>query len=267
MWSIILKTLSLKKVALFSYSLASLAFGWMFVALFPSFKDDAVGFDELIQAYPEELLQAFNISSISANTIEDFLAFEHVALLWPLLAIFMVVSFAGSFITKEIEKGTIEILLSRPVSRTRLFLGRYIGSLIALIVFTLISYVPLPLFAELYDVTYRLDHYVVTAIGSFLFGAAILSAAFMVATFFSERNKAYGVIGGGLLAMYFAKVITNFNEDFNDVKYASFFHYFDAEKLMVNAEFDTLSIAVFVSTILIATIIGILYFNKRDIAV
>jgi ABC-2 type transport system permease protein len=267
MLSLILKTISLKKVSVIWYTISSVIFGWMFVALYPSFSEGAADFEELIKAYPEEFLQAFNITSISTGTLEDFFAFEHIAILWPLLAIFLVVSLAGSLITKEIEKGTIEILLSRPISRIRLYLARYFGALLSFIFFTVLSFVVLPVFAELYDVAYRIEHYSVTAFGALLFGATILSVSFMVASFFSERNRTYIVLGGGLFIMYFANIVTNFNESLENLKYISFFHYFDAEMLMVRAEIDQLSMWVFLGVTVLSTCIGLYYFNKRDIAV
>lgn len=267
MWSVIRKTISLKKVSTLLYTLASILFGWLFVAMYPSFSENSADFDELIQAYPEEFLQAFNITSVSTSTLEDFFAFEHVSLLIPLLIIFFTVSLAGGLITKEIERGTIEMLLSRPISRIELYFGRFFGAVISLSIFTLISFVSLPLFAELYSIEYRIDHYIVTGIGAFLFGLAILSVSFMVATFFSERNKTYAVLGGGLFTMYFAKIITNFREDFENLKYVSFFHYFDSEMLMVQAELEVIVLWVFLGTVIISTAAGVIYFNKRDIAV
>lgn len=267
MWSIILKTISSKKTALLSYIGASVVFNWMFVGLYPSIHEQSEKLSGLLDAYPKGFLQALNIDDLSFDTLESFLAVENLSLIWPLMVIFMVVSFAGNHITKEIERGTIEILLSRPISRTTLYLGRLFGSVMGLGLFAATSIMSVIPLAKIYNLEYQPDHYVVSTVIGFLFGLAVLCSMFMISTFFSERSRMYMVSGVVLVSMYFAKILTRFQESVENIQYLSFFHYFDAEKLIVRGEFDFVSVVVLFSVSFVTTVIGVYYFNKRDIAV
>lgn len=267
MWSIILKTISLKKIAIASYSFAAIVFAWIYVALFPALSERAEEIEELFAAYPEDFLQAFNIESLSVSTLESFVAAEHLSIVWPFLVIFLGVSFAGSYITKEIEQGTIEILLSRSVSRVKLFVGKYIGAVIGLLIFSAVSFYIFPILAELFDVEYVLQRYTITTAMGFLFGLTFLSLGFMLAAFFSERNRTYMFASGIVLLMYIAKIVPSFNEDLENFQYISYFHYLDPEKILLNGEIDPVAVAVFLISSLIFLVVGTIYFDRRDLAV
>lgn len=267
MFTIILETIRAKKVALFSFSLAAVLFMLMFVSLFPSIKEQTADFEEFLKAYPEGFTKAFNIESLSFETLENFISVEHISITWPLMAMFFVISFAGASMTREIETGTIELLLAKPISRTKIFVGKYLGSLFSFMLFCFISFMSVVPLAELSNIEYQFDHFVVVMVVGFLFGFAIMSLAFMFSVLFSERNKVYMIMGGMLLAMYLAKIITNFQENLENLQYVSFFHYFDATETMVEGMYNTTSIAVFAGCGIIAFLIGLFVFRKRDVAV
>ena len=75
------------------------------------------------------------------------------------------------------------------------------------------------------------------------------------------------IMGGGLVLMYVFSIITNFRENIENIKYASFFYYFDYTQALIGHEYNMISIMVFASVAAIATVIGLYWFNKRDIAV
>jgi ABC-2 type transport system permease protein len=139
MLNIFLRTIKDRKISLAIYSTAGLIFLWMYVALFPSMQKNAEAFEEMFENMPEIFFKALGIESLGFSTIEQFLSIEHFSLVWPLMAIFLLLSIAGSSLAGEIEKGTAELLLSKPISRLKLFLGKYMSGIFSLLVFTVIS--------------------------------------------------------------------------------------------------------------------------------
>lgn len=267
MLHIIWQTITGKKFALMGYSLAAVLFMWMYVALFPSISEQTADFEEFLDVYPEGFTKAFNIEDLSFETLENFVSVEHISIVWPLMALFLVISFAGFGITKEIESGTMELLLAQPVSRMKIFLGRYLGALASFSVFTLISFLCVVPLAELHGVDYHLDHFLVAMLVGYLFGWAIMSIGFMFSVIFSERNRVYMSMGALLFLMYLAKIIINFNEDMELLQYVSFFHYFDGTTALVDGIADGVSVLVFVGCIVVSFAVGLAVFNKRDVAV
>jgi len=82
-----------------------------------------------------QLIKAVNPMGIKMPMLQVISAFEMMivsplAALGLLLAIFS----SSSFIPSMLEKGNIDLLLSKPVSRTELILGKYIGGLLVVFI-------------------------------------------------------------------------------------------------------------------------------------
>lgn len=264
---ILKQTVNAKRIALSIYSLASAGFLLMYVAFYPAIQDQAKEFEKLLDAYPEGLFKAFGIEELNFETLEKFLALEQFSIVWPLMVILLMVSFAGAAIAREVETGTIELLLARSVSRLQLFFGRYFGGLAALTIFVLASTYPIIPMAELFGLEYVLDVYHPLALLCFCFGWAIWSMGLMFSAIFSERSRVYMVSGGILLLMYVAKIASSLKESLDWLQYSSFFYYFDANAVLIREETPVEALAVFAGVAVVCTAIGAGYFNKRDIAV
>jgi len=103
----------------------------MYVLLFPSITG-AADLDEIIQAYPPSLVEAFGIRTL--NTIEGFLATELYAFAWVLL-LGLYFAYAGAgLIAADVERGRMDISLSLPITRSRLLLEKFASLLVPLVV-------------------------------------------------------------------------------------------------------------------------------------
>jgi ABC-2 type transport system permease protein len=239
----------------------------MYVAMFPSIQAQAANFDELMKNYPEALMKAFNLEELSFNTLEKFLAMEQFSFVWPLMVMFMLISLAGASIAKEIERGTMELLLSRPISRIKIFFSRYLAGLASLFAFTIFSIFAVVPLAKLHHLDYVFANHLTVAMLGFLFGWAIFSLAMMFSAMFSERGKVYMLTGGILLLMYVLNIVAALKENLDKLKYISFFHYFDTQQALVYNVIKEEAILVFAGVTIVCTICGALWFKKRDVAI
>ena len=83
----------------------------------------------------DKLIKAVNPMGLKISMLQVVSSFElmivsPIAALGLLLAIFS----SSSFIPTMLEKGNIDLLLSKPVSRTELILGKYIGGLLVVFI-------------------------------------------------------------------------------------------------------------------------------------
>jgi len=267
MMAIALRFLRDKWVSLLIYSIASIGMMWMYVAMFPSILAQSESYSKLAEAFPEAMLKAFGIDSFVLDSIEKFLSLEHLSMVWPLMIILLSVAFAGNAIAREIDKGTIEHLLARPVSRMKIFFGRYIAGLLALVVFVVLSMYAIIPIAAIHDISYLLSHFSTAVFLGLLFGWAIFSAAMMLSSFFSDKGKVAMLIGGLLILMYVLNIISGIKENLQNLQYLSFFHYFATNDALVKNVIGTESIIVFAGAAIVCTIIGAWRFIRRDIAV
>lgn len=267
MLTIILRTIKDRKVSLIIYCLAVIMFVWMYVAMYPTISRDAEDFQKAFDSYPQEIFEVFGIEELSFDTLEKFLAMEHYSIIFPLMLLFFLISIAGGSLAGEIDKGTIENILAKPISRLKLFFSRYLAGVISLLVFTAASvFSAIPL-AMLHDVDYQGKGYLYVFALSLLFGWAIFSIAYMFSALFSEKSKVYMFTGGLFLLMYVINIASTLIEKLEDLQYLSFFYYYDYNKALMDAAIDWLPIVVFAGTAIICTAIGAFYYHKRDIAV
>jgi ABC-2 type transport system permease protein len=267
MWAIFWRIIKDRRTMLLIYCLLAIAILWMYIALFPSFKDQSANLEQLIKNYPESFMKAFNFDIKSFTTVEGYLATEQFSLMWPILVILLTLGFAGAAYAGEIEKGTIEILLSQPVSRIKIFLSRYLAGLSMLIIFVLVSiYATMPL-SRIYDISFNAGSFNKMVLLSFMFGLAIFSLGMMFSAFLSDKGKVFFLTAGILILMYVANIVSSLKESLSNIKYASFFYYFNPSKALVHNQIDHWSYLVFFGVSIIAVIIGAIYFSKRDFTV
>ncbi len=267
MAAIFWQTIKDRKISIIVYCVAGIAFLWMYIAMFPSIKEQAGQFTELLKNYPDAFLKAFGIEDLSFDTIEKFLSVEHFSIVWPILALFMGVSFAGNNLAAEVERGTAELVLARSVSRVNIFFGKYVAGLTALAVFTVCSVLAIVPLAHLHSVSYVGEHFLLVAIVGFLFAWASYSVVMLFSAMFSERSKAYMFGGGLLVVMYVLKLVSSLREQFQDVQWASFFHYYDYHAALVNGTVSLATILVFSGVIIGCTTLGVWWWQRRDIAI
>lgn len=266
MWAVFWRILKDRRIQILIYCLSSIGLLWMYIALFPAFKDQSASLEQLIKSYPESFLKAFNFDIKSFTTLEGYLATEQYSFVYPLMVIFMLVGYAGSCFAGEIEKGTIEVLLSQPISRLKLFFSRYLAGLLILIIFTAVSvYSALPL-SKAYDISYSIEGFNKLWLLAFMFAFAIYSIAIMLSSIFSDRGKVFFISGGLLIAMYVLNIISALRESLSDFRFASFFYYFNPSKALSHNQIDQWAYLVFWGVAIVCTLVGAIWFSKRDIA-
>jgi ABC-2 type transport system permease protein len=239
----------------------------MYIALFPSIQQQSESFNELMKNYPESFAKAFGLDEITFDTLENFLSMEQFSIIWPIMVIFMLIAIAGNSLAGEIERGTVELLLSRPVSRIKIFFSKYFVGIFSLFAFSITSIFAVFPLAKIHNIDFVAPNYVSLALISFLFGWAVFSLAIFFSAIFSERSKVYMSAGGILIAMYVLNLISSLKENFDGLKYGSFFHYYSSNDALIHNTLNLTSILIFVLSSILLTGLALYFFNKRDIAI
>jgi ABC-2 type transport system permease protein len=269
MLGIVLRSLKNNKGSLAIYSIASIGFLEVYVSMFPFMQQQSAQLSDMLKLYPESLMKAFGFDSsqLLFDQIGSFLATEQFSFMWPIMAIIFLVSYSNSSIVGEIENGTVEVLLSQPISRTKIFFGRYFAGLINLFVFTFASVFAVVPLALLHDIKYNTKGLLAFSIEAFLFGAAIFSLAMLASSLFSEKGKANIITIGVLISMYVANIVSSLKPSLSDLQYFSFFHYYNPASALVKNTFPDWTLIVFIGFSLVVTAVAAVWFNKRDVAV
>ena len=267
MKAILLKELKQRRWSLLAYCLAALGFLWLYISLFPYLQQQSQNYMKMFESFPKAFMDAFGFEGDFFLNVQGYMASEMYTLIWPLLAIFLLLSHAGSAIAGEIETMTIGSLLAQPVSRTRLYIVKYLSGVIRLVIFVAATVLTCMPIASIYHLSYRATNFFTFSLLALLFGLAIYSFAFMLSAIFSEKSHVYFATGGVLFGMYVLNVISALKPALKNLKFASIFHYYNPGNALIRNHIDPLALLIFAGGSVLFFAIGLSLFKKRDISI
>lgn len=228
------------------------------VAIYPSVEDALA---EAIRSYPEALKEAFGIGELA--NVEQYLEAEMLSLIVPLAVGYLAVRSVASGLSGAAESGRLDVLLSAPVSRSRLVAAGFAATAVELAVVLALSLL-------------------LTAAGSWLSGAGLsLGAALagfanvwplallfaglgIVVTGFSLRTSVVtGSVAGVLVAMYVADLIGRLDPGLDWVRYASAFRYYGSA---IEDGIDPLAFCGVTAVAVALAVLGAALFERRDLS-
>jgi ABC-type transport system involved in multi-copper enzyme maturation permease subunit len=269
MWTLFKQTIKDSWLTALIYLIVSVLFVWMFVSIFPSFQSASANFNELLKSYPQSLLKAFGYDPETPifSSIESYISLENFSFMYQVLIVGIVASFSSWAIAGQIEKKTMSILLSLPVKRYEIFFAKYFSNAIIILIFNAVSIYSIILFAKLYDVSYNLPHYHLMFAASTLFSMAVYAISIFFSSIFRDKGKVIFLTTGIVLVMYALFIISGLKENLINLKYGSFFYYFNATSILAKGIMPDYTYLVFGGTIIVFTALAVAIFSKRDIAV
>src|SRR3989339_395682 len=254
-----------RKNSIIIYTVVSVGLILMYAALFPTVKSQADQMQTLLKAYPKSFMKAFNMDNAFFSNYESYMSTEEFSLMWPILLFCMVIAWGGSAIAGEIDKGTMKFLLSQPISRTKIFFAKYIAGLKALGIYTVLTVASCPLFGALLGFDVKLENYFKLVVVGILLGWAVFSISIFFSAIFSDKGKPYFITAGILILMYAANIASSLKESISDLKYISFFYYYNPAQTLAHGKIDDLTFWVFIGLSIIFSSLAVLIFNRRDV--
>jgi ABC-2 type transport system permease protein len=247
----------------------SLAFTEMYMLLFPTIKASSDQFTQLMKMYPESLFKAFGLdaATLTFARIEYFLSSEIFSLIWPILLIILAIQIANYSFAGEIEEATIELSLSQPIARVKLFFARYLAGLFLISVFVFTSIGLMVPMIILHGFEYSGHAFWLMAIVGFLFALAVYSIAVLFSVIFSSKGRASSVTAGILILMYVMNVISALKASLENLQYGSFFHYFVAGVVLAKDQMVDYTYPVFLGVSMVAVVAAAFWFVRRDLSV
>jgi ABC-type transport system involved in multi-copper enzyme maturation permease subunit len=102
---------------------------------------------------------------------------------------------------------------------------------------------------------------------SLAFGWAVYSLSIFFSSIFSSRGRVYSLSGLLYVAMYVIFILVALKDSLKNLQYISFFYYYNINDALIHNRLDHQSMAVFLGVGLISTVLALIVFQRRDIAV
>lgn len=219
--ALVLTHLSDRRRSLLAWGIPLGLWSAFIVLIFPSVEG---ALSKAVADYPPALKEAFGIGQLTS--VEQYLHAEMLSLIVPLALGYLAVRAVASGLSGAAESGRLDVLLSAPVSRSRIAAASFTATALELAVVLVLTVI-------------------LTGLGSLVAGAdlsfsaalagyanvwplALLFAGLgVVATGLSLRTPVVtGAVAGVLVTMYVIDLVGRLDPDLSGVRYASVFKYY-----------------------------------------
>lgn len=241
------------------WGLALGAYSAAMAASFTTFSGSADQLNQMMEAYPEGLLEAFGITDL--GDVGNFLH-SQVFILAPLaLAFFPILAAAGAIAGAE-ERGTIDVLLGNPIRRPYLIVGSFLATALSLL--GILAIVGLLTWgtAALVDVDLSVGSTAAAVLNLwpvclFFGGIAMLCSALL-----HRRALAITIPAFVLFAMYLMDTLGRVSEDLEYLRPWSVFYYYGSA---IEDGIDWTNFAGVTGFALLFVALATIAFQRRDI--
>jgi ABC-2 type transport system permease protein len=172
---------------------------------------------------------------------------------------------ASGAVATEVERGTIDLVLTRPIRRRSFLAGKAVAAIVAV---TFVEAMGL-MSALVARVTIeKVDEVTIAELGRAFFGSWLLFSSFaMIAVLVSARSslrgRAIGLSVGIVILSFFVNFMALLIDDLYGARFLSPFHYFRAVEVMAGDSLGSLWVLVGLGAL--ATMAALVTFSKRDI--
>jgi ABC-2 type transport system permease protein len=233
----------------------------MVLAIAPQILSE-VDLSELAQAYPESLKNAFGIEAI--GTFEGFLATELYQFAWVILLGLYFAYATGSVIAGDIERERMDMLLSTPVSRTKVVVEKFLSVVPSILLINFVVFVVVYVGSVLIDepLTF-MDILAVHALSvPYLMACAAIGLVFSV--LFSRESTAQRAGIGTVFALFMVETLVT-DTDYEWVGLLSPTHYYDPTEILVHSDYNLMGAGILLEVAALLVVVSLLWFRRRDI--
>ncbi|MGH2534770.1 MAG: ABC transporter permease [Thermomicrobiales bacterium] len=254
---------------------ASLLLGVAIFELIQPLVADSLGGPEGPLVFLERLPPAFQAllqtrpEFIMASGLAGYLSLGFTHPLFYILIFTAVVAFITRSLAGEMERGTIQIALSRPISRLRVYAARVAGALAIIAAIAAIG--PLGMMAGIAlarpEGTIEYRYLITTSVAMALLIWAVAGLTLLGSAAASTAGRAVGWAAAWLIVFYFVDYFAALWSVLEPLEPLSIFTYYEPAEAMVNGTLPVENVAILSLLGLGGMIGGLVVFVRRDLPV
>jgi ABC-2 type transport system permease protein len=240
------------------------AFIFLTLIFYPSFKQDAAELQKTFENLPDAALQLLGGSTDFFSPV-GYLNSQVYFIMMPILLGIVAIGQGSNILTKEEQDKTIEGLLSRPVSRTKLLFSKAISGLAILSIITIATHLSVVLVSKIVDLEVSIGLMTQATFVCFLMCLSFGAIAFLLTSTGRAKGASMGVAAfvafGGYIISSLSGTVTWLSAPSKIFP----FNYYDSEAILRGA-YNWNNIWYFVVVIYLCCVLSWVAFRRRDIA-
>jgi len=253
-----------RRVSMFMMSMSVLLYALVIIAIYPVFAGNAA-FAQIFKQYPKALLSLLaGGGNADFFSPAGFLSIEFLSLWWPIIVGAYVMTLATAIVAKEINDGTMDVLLSQPLERWKLMTSRLAADVTLIFALDAVTMVGIWLFARAYAVE-------ISTKGLFATGILALSMFIFLeclSLFFGmimDRSKALITSITVFIGSHLLNALSDLNKTVAKFRWMSFFKYYKPAAALTTGEVPWKDVALFLGLAAAFAIAAYIAFRRKDI--
>lgn len=229
----------------------------------------ASGLDAIMNRIPPAL-QVFvraRPEFLAMSGLAGYLSLGFTHPLYIVLTGAAVVGYAARTLAGEMDRGIIQIPLSRPISRQAVYTSRLLGATVICILLSLTG--PAGMIAGLLyarpNGEFAFSHLTAVALSTFALFWAIGGIALCGSAMASTAGRIVGWALGILIFSYFIDYFASVWEPLQSITFLSLFEYYDPAQALVSGQANPRHLAILLAVGAVAALVGLVAFTRRDL--
>ena len=260
---ITLWTIRQRRWSLFWWSLGVTALNVFTMALYPTIRDQAAELNKSLGSLSDSTASLFGGTDFFSPV--GYLNSQIIYFTLPLLLAILAIGLGTSLIGSEESSGTIENLLARPISRSKLLLSKALAGCIILLIVMLISSAALLLLCRTINLGIPIQNIIAACFACFMLVLTFGSAAFLLAATGRGRVAATGISVVYAIGGYLVSSLSSTVHWLEKPSLIFPYHYYRTADIL-RGTFDWTSILFFAVFTLVCGVLAWFVFRGRDLA-
>ena len=205
-----------------------------------------------------EALQVGNVSGLIA------MGYNHPLILT--LYMLFAVGVPTGLLAGEVQKGTMELILSRQVTKTHVYICSGLITITGMFALVLVMFGGTVFATNVYEFSQEIPLYSFfkAAINGGILASTVGGIALLAAACF-QRNTAVWLTVAYLVANYFVSIIAEWWPRMKWLKPTTIFYYVDSAKIFNESTWPISDMCVLLSILIISTLLGGVIWSRRDL--
>ena len=223
--------------------------------------------DSVMKMMPPQFKMIVGEQFFSSLSVEGAAAFGFNHPIVLTIFIILIINLTSTHLAGEIERGTMEIMLSFPVRRISIIITLWLIAMIILFLIVLFAYMGQLFAVYIFDtLTGEFAFKIIKiALNLWLFMTMIMSFSIMISSFMKEANKSASITAIAMLVFYFADILSSMWKPLDFLKPFNIFTYYQPQKLLIGQRTLTENLPLLIGLTIIFFVISLWQFRRRDI--
>lgn len=185
------------------------------MSIYPSIRENKTALQGFLDSYPEAIRKIFRMQDYTSGP--GFLSTELYSMMVPLVLIAVGATWGASATAEEEDEGTADILLTLPISRTRIMISKIIATMTVIVILAFVAVANILLLKGRVKMDLETGKLLAATFSSISLGVFFTGVAFLVGAFSRHKGSAVGVVTGVSLIAFLIYSLSALVDNFDPI--------------------------------------------------